>query len=206
MKPALLSLILVIVVASCSNPIPNMDAYYESSRRRNPDPMVHAHSIRDFYSPNVLILDSYSELIAQLGEPDYYYFSDAYSYNQNLNINIKILCYDSLGLTYFKYQDSVQLLKIVFNKSQDYVITNDSLSFHQGLTKSQLCEDLKIDNPRFIDYIHPDKNDRYENDTIESLFFIRTKWNNASELLLYFNQAQTLYRIDFGFDNYGLIL
>lgn len=193
-----------LCLTSCNTIIPDIDHLYERSIRNSTNPLRQAHSIRDFSSPNVIIIDSYVEMIKQLGYPDSTYTESVYDVNNLVYKEVEFQCYRELGMKYFKYQDSIQLLTIIFTKSPESVIINDSLTFSQVLTKSQLCKSLKIDNPRFIEF-RPNEDERFENDTLESLFFLSTHWRHASELMLYFNQDSTLYRIDFGYDNYGIL-
>lgn len=199
-----LILLLLLGMVSCGTTTPDMDHIYEQSIRRNTNPLRKAHSIRDFSSPNVIIIDSYLEMIKQLGYPDSIYAESVFDVNNHIYKDVVFQCYGGLGLKYFKHQDSIQLLTIIFAKSPESVIINDSLIFSKELTKSQLCRSLKIDKPRFVEF-RPNEDDRFENDTLESVFFLRTHWRHASELMLYFNQDSKLYRIDFGYDNYGIL-
>ena len=101
-------------------------------------------------------------MIKQLGYPDSIYAESVFDVNNHIYKDVVFQCYGGLGLKYFKHQDSIQLLTIIFAKSPESVIINDSLIFSKELTKSQLCRSLKIDKPRFVEF-RPNEDDRFEN-------------------------------------------
>lgn len=85
------------------------------SRQQNENGHKGYLSIADFSSDEIIVMGTYDELIAKMGEPKQYSDSGCIAKCNNTNASIPMMYYS--GISYFRKGDSVQLAFVDFRKS-----------------------------------------------------------------------------------------
>ena len=85
------------------------------SRQQNENGHKGYLSIADFSSDEIIVMGTYDELIAKMGEPEQYSDSGCIAKCNNTNASIPMMYYS--GISYFRKGDSIQLAFVDFRKS-----------------------------------------------------------------------------------------
>lgn len=197
-KLVVLSLLSTIICFSCKqikNNIPNIEEETDNYIQFD-----------DFSINNIIISESYYNLIKKYGEPDKSYdlllITDRYSLNKK-KYNVPVLVYQNNGLEYFHFKDSIQLYSVNFDLCKNINISLYGRQLNRNTSTKKFCKHYNIGN----DYItaidanwthYPDINHGYE-------FLWMIDSVNGECMEFFFDGNKKLKYINFGLKNGGIL-
>ena len=105
-------------------------------------------SVADFSSDDLIVMGTYDELIAKMGEPEHYSDSGCVAKRNGTNVYIPVMYYP--GVSYIRKDDSVQLFFVDFRISAAKLTLQIGDAKPLTIDSNTLCDDFYAYMDRFV--------------------------------------------------------